>query len=185
MMDYTLALDLSDHESLVIGILSDTHGVLNADIAAFIQRCDIALHAGDMMGAESLNALQPRLGHTLAVKGNNDAHSTWDESDYAQLDEIPDVIELSLPGGMLVMEHSHRFWDRDTRVTHQALREAHPDAQLIVYGHTHIRTIDDSREPMVANPGAAGQTRIHDGPSCLQLNVSADTWELREHLYEI
>jgi len=183
MIDYTLALDFSEHESLTIGIVSDTHGKLNNDIANFISRCDIALHAGDVMGASSLKALQPRLGHTLAVKGNNDAHSTWAENDHAQLDEIPDVVELELPGGKLVMEHSHRFWDRDSSNIHRALRNQHPDAQLVVYGHTHIRTIDDSQQPTVVNPGAAGETRVHDSPSCLQLDVSADKWEIQEHLF--
>jgi len=183
MIDFTLALDLSDHQSLVIGILSDTHGVLNGDIAELITHCDIALHAGDIMGADSLNSLQPRLGTTLAVKGNNDAPSTWAEVDHAQLREIPDVVELTLPGGILVMEHSHRFWDHDVKNIHQALRDAHPDAQLIVYGHTHIRTIDESREPTIVNPGAAGETRVHDGPSCLKLKVSTDKWEIQEYLF--
>lgn len=183
MIDYTLALDFSSHDSLVIGILSDTHGTLNADIAQFISLCDIALHAGDIMGSSSLNALQPGMGYTLAVKGNNDAHSTWAEADHAQLDDIPDVVELNLPGGKLVMEHSHRFWDHDINNIHRALREEHPEAQMVVYGHTHIRTIDDSQAPTVVNPGAAGVTRIHGGPSCLQLSVCADKWVIREHLF--
>lgn len=183
MIDFSLSLDFSDHEALRIGILSDTHGSLNPEIAAFIRQCDIALHAGDIMGAAPLQALQPRLGHTYAVKGNNDAHISWDEKDHALLDEIPDLLELMLPGGKLVMEHSHRFWDPDFDKIHHALREAHADAQLVVYGHTHIRTINDSHEPAVINPGAAGAVRVHDGPSCMELNVSADRWEVREHLF--
>lgn len=183
MIDFSLALDFSDHESLIIGILSDTHGTLNANVADFIQQCDIALHAGDIMGAEPLNGLQPKLGCTLAVKGNNDAHITWGESDHAMLDELPDMLELNLPGGKLVMEHSHRFWDRDIDNIHRALRREYPDAQMVVYGHTHIRTIDNSLEPVIVNPGVAGMVRTHNGPSCLQLNVSADKWEILEHLF--
>ncbi len=185
MIDFTMALDYSEHDSLVIGIVSDTHGILNAEIAKFITQCDIALHAGDIMGAESLNALKPKFGsgHTLAVKGNNDALTTWEEPDYAQLNEIPDVLELRLPGGTLVMEHSHRFWDRDVGKIHASLRSAYPDAQMIVYGHTHIRTVDDRQIPMIVNPGAAGLTRVQDGPSCMQLNVSEEKWEIQEHLF--
>jgi putative phosphoesterase len=184
MIDYHLALDFSEHKSLVIGILSDTHGSINADIAAFISQCDIALHAGDVMGSGPLKALQPRLGHTLAVKGNNDAHSSWEPHDHAMLDEIPDILELNLPGGKLVMEHSHRFWDHDVNNIHDSLRREHADAQLIVYGHTHIRTIDESQIPAIVNPGAAGKVRVHDGPSCLQLTVSSEKWEIQSHLFE-
>jgi putative phosphoesterase len=185
MTNFTMALDYSDHQSLVVGIVSDTHGILNADIADFITQCDIALHAGDIMGAESLNALKPKLGaeHTLAVKGNNDALTTWEEPDHPQLNEIPDVLELRLPGGTLVMEHAHRFWDREVSNIHASLRMAHPDAQMVVYGHTHIRTIDDSQQPTVVNPGAAGQTRVQGGPSCLQLDVSAGQWVIQELLF--
>ena len=183
MIDHKLSLDFSDHESLKIGIISDTHGKLDAGIAQFIKQCDIALHAGDIMGAAPLNDLQPKLGHTIAVKGNNDAPSTWAPDEHDMLDDIPDMVELNLPGGILVMEHSHRMWDRDVEKIHQNLRTEHPDAQLIIYGHTHIRTIDDSAQPMIANPGAAGETRVHDGPSCLELTISADKWELQERFF--
>jgi len=185
MNDYSVEIDLSEHDALTIGILSDTHGSLNPDIEAFIQQCDIALHAGDMMGADSLRALKPKMGQTFAVKGNNDAHSTWEPEDHAILDDIPDQVTLHLPGGMLVMEHAHRVWDRDVGLIHQALRRDHPDVELIVYGHTHIRTIDDQRHPPVINPGAAGRVRVHDGPSCLELRVNADKWEIREHLFQV
>ena len=183
MLDYSLALDFSDHDSLKIGILSDTHGSLNPAIEEFIRHCDIALHAGDIMGAAPLRAMQPRLGHTLAIRGNNDAPSTWHSDDHAMLEEIPDLLELELPGGKLVMEHSDRFWNPDFERIHQALRSEHPDAQIIVYGHTHIRTVDDSQVPVLVNPGAAGSVRVHDGPSCLELRVSAEKWEIQEHLF--
>ena len=183
MIDYALELDFSEHSSLSIGILSDTHGYLNPDVEAFITQCDIALHAGDMMGASSLTALKPKMGHTIAVKGNNDAHSTWDQADHAMLDNIPDQVTLTLPGGILIMEHAHRVWDHEVENIHHALRRDHPGVQLIVYGHTHIRTIDNRAEPTVVNPGAAGKVRVHSGPSCLELTVNADKWEIREHLF--
>lgn len=183
MIDYALELDFSEHDSLIIGILSDTHGSLNPDVEAFIAQCDIALHAGDIMGAASLTALKPKMGHTIAVKGNNDAHSTWNLEDHYMLDEIPDQVTLNLPGGTLVMEHAHRVWDHEVANIHAALRRDHPDVQLIVYGHTHIRTIDDQIEPPVVNPGAAGKVRVHSGPSCLELTVNADKWEIREHVF--
>ena len=185
MINYSLALDFSEHESLLIGILSDTHGTLNQSVAEVIRDCDIALHAGDIMGADSLLAMQPRLGQTYAVKGNNDAHITWAPEHHAMLDDIPDLLELNLPGGKLVMEHSHRFWDPDFANVRHSLRQAPPDASLIVYGHTHKRCVDKSQNPVVVNPGAAGAVRVHDGPSCLVLSVSEQRWELSEHLFPI
>ena len=66
----------------------------------------------------------------------------------------------------------------------RSLRQEHRDADLIVYGHTHIRCIDESQHPVVINPGAAGAVRVHDGPSCMVLTVNEESWELREHLFE-
>lgn len=185
MIDYALELDLSEHDTLRIGILSDTHGTLNPHIEAFIQQCDIALHAGDMMGAASLRALKPKMGQVYAVKGNNDARSTWDRADHAMLDNIPDQLTLNLAGGTLVMEHAHRVWDHDIENIHSALRRDHPDALLIIYGHTHIRTINDQALPHIVNPGAAGKVRVHQGPSCLELNISGGKWEICEHIFPI
>ena len=99
------------------------------------------------------------------------------------LDKIPDMVELNLPGGILIMEHAHRMWDPDIKNMHQSLRNEYPDAQLIVYGHTHIQTIDDSTQPMIANPGAAGKTRVHDGPSCIELTVNAERWDIQVHRF--
>lgn len=183
MIDYKLALDFSEHKSLSIGILSDTHGKLHPEIAALIKQCDIALHAGDIMGGNCLREMQPKLGKTYAVKGNNDAPSTWEKADYDLLHDIPDQIELNLPGGTLVMEHSHRFWDKDIQVIHHSLRQEYPDVQLVVYGHTHIITVDDSTLPMLVNPGAAGEVRNHNGPSCIKLDVNADKWALQSYQF--
>lgn len=183
MINYKLALDLSQHDTLTLGILSDTHGYLHPKIANMITHCDIALHAGDVMGAESLLQLQPKMGKSFAVKGNNDAHSTWAQEHHEMLDDIPDLLELTLPGGILVMEHSHRLWHTDTEVIHRRLRDEHADARLIVYGHTHVRTIDNSHQPPVINPGAAGKVRVHGGASCVKLSVNEQAWSLQEYVF--
>ena len=47
---------------------------------------------------------------------------------------------------------------------HTDLRWDHADARLIVYGHTHIRVVDQKEVPWVVNPGASGKVRNHGGP---------------------
>ncbi len=137
------------------------------------------------MGAKPLSQLQPQLGRVHAVRGNNDFPAVWPSDETHVLEEIPEVLYLNLPGGSLVMEHSHRVWDKDYTKIHQLLREDYPEADLIIYGHTHIRHIDDTAHPWVANPGAAGRVRVHDAPSCLELTVSSDAWTIKEHLFSV
>ena len=68
---------------------------------------------------------------------------------------------------------------------HESLRAAHPDAKVIVYGHTHIMTIDDAKSPWVVNPGAAGATRTNGGPSCLILTaVESGDWDVEMIRFE-
>lgn len=151
------------------GILSDTHGVLNSDVANVLSNCDCILHAGDIGNAGVLKTLGWPGADVHAVLGNNDVRHKWPDTDHAELERLPESICLNLPGGKLVMEHGHRIWD--TRNYHGRLRRKHPDAKLIIYGHTHVQVVDIEETPWVANPGAAGRQRTKLGPSCMVLDV--------------
>ena len=83
--------------------------------------------------------------------------------------------ELTLPGGLLVVEHGHRLGGMPS---HDDFRWDHAEARLVVYGHTHIRVIDKKEEPWVVNPGASGKERTHGGPSCLVLHASETEWRI-------
>ncbi len=177
--------DFRGHSPLTIGIVSDTHGELNHEIANTISRCDIALHAGDIMHVKPLNELKSKLGKVFAVKGNNDVTGIWPKAHAAILSSIPDQVTIDLPSGKLVMEHAHRVWHHDTSVMHHSLRTDHADAKLVVYGHTHIRSVDQMSTLWILNPGAAGRTRVYDGPSCITLRINQDEWTIEEHLFSL
>ena len=183
MQVVTTEHDFTSERNLRIGILSDTHGELNSQIAELITQCDIALHAGDIMGFTPLSQLKPKLGHVFSVKGNNDFTATWAAEHHQILEQIPDQTTLHLTGGELVIEHSHRVYDENWKNIHAALRRDHAHAKLVVYGHTHIRTVDQTALPWLLNPGAAGRVRTHDGPSCIVLTVKNEDWIIEEHVF--
>lgn len=159
-----------------LAIISDTHTYLDRRIAELIRDCDYAVHAGDIGCHAVLEQMQPRVAK-LAVAGNNDSVSAWHESECAIVAALPQSAELSLPGGRLVVEHGHRHGHH--RPDHQSLRQAHPGARTVVYGHTHKMLCDTSASPWVINPGAAGLTRNHGGPSCLLLTASDASWDVQ------
>jgi putative phosphoesterase len=161
-----------------LGIVSDTHGHLDARIQQVIQDCDIALHAGDIMGAGVLACLQPRDGRTVAVRGNNDTSRIWASEEHAVLQPLSEEARLTLPGGDLVLLHGHKQWTSEG--LHQRLREEFPDVRAIVYGHSHYLAVDIEHDPWVLNPGAAGKTRTHGGPSCLVLTVDHQHWHVEK-----
>ena len=165
-----------------IAIVSDTHGLLDPRIADIIKQSDIAIHAGDIGSASVIQAMKPRSGQVFAVAGNNDLAFLWPAGQLDALKSIPQITELELPGGQIIVEHG----DRHDRITpdHSSLREAFPDSRLIVYGHTHKMIIDTGQLPWVVNPGAAGETRTHGGPSCLVLTVDGEDWDIESIRFE-
>ncbi|MDH3343139.1 MAG: metallophosphatase family protein [Gammaproteobacteria bacterium] len=160
--------------SVKVGILSDTHGEVDQRIVDVISDCDFAIHAGDICGAHILESLKPRID-LIAVAGNNDHATLWHEDEAEIVSALPRSTQLSLPGGIIIIEHGHRLGNQPE---HDQFRWDHAEAKLVVYGHTHKRIIDQSAEPWVVNPGAAGKVRNHGGPSCLILHASEAGWEI-------
>jgi putative phosphoesterase len=169
---------VDSNKTVLVAIVSDTHGFLNSQIADVIRDADIAIHAGDIGDAKVLEAMQPRSGRVVAVAGNNDHPVLWPSTQLQQLELIPQKANIDLPGGNIAVEHGDRYNAHSP--DHQSLRDAHPDSRLIVYGHTHKMIVDDESDPWVVNPGAAGNTRTKGGPSCLLLEASKDSWTIRE-----
>lgn len=165
-----------------ITIISDTHGELDSRIADIIRQSDIAIHAGDIGDASILDTMQPLSGRVYAVAGNNDLPFLWPTSQASTLKSIPQIAELKLPGGHITIEHG----DRHDRIApcHHSLRKAFPQSRLIIYGHTHKMVIDTEHLPWVVNPGAAGYTRTHGGPSCLLLTARGSDWEIESIRFE-
>ena len=160
-----------------IALVSDTHGHLDPRIAKVVERCRLAVHAGDIGSGSVLDALARRNRQVTAVRGNNDIASKWDPAEHRRLEQLPWEAELSLPGGRLAVTHGHQIVRLDRR--HGWLRERYPDARVVVYGHTHRRCIDRSARPWIVNPGAAGRNRTFGGPSLVVLDVDDTRWRLR------
>lgn len=157
-------------------LLSDTHGVVDPRIAALSSECDHVVHAGDIGSGAVLTALRPR-GQLVAVRGNNDIAAKWPRGESALLESLPEMAELQLPGGLLVVLHGDRAGGSAAR-RHLWLRARFGATRAVVYGHSHRLCIDDGQLPWLLNPGAAGRSRTYGGPSCLLLEASAYLWRV-------
>lgn len=175
-----IELHVFDQPELRLVILSDTHGYLDENIAALIRDADIAIHAGDVMDAIVLEQIQPKM-KTIVVAGNNDVHGLWCSKSNDYVTQLPSCARLQLPGGDIVVEHGHRFGSKQPN--HKNLRKAHPDARLIVYGHTHKQIVEQAKYPWIANPGAAGLVRNQGGPRCLVLHAQGDDWQFESCVF--
>ena len=157
---------------LTIGILSDTHGSIHPNIIKLINNCDFAIHAGDIVDESILQKLTPKQ-KIIAVQGNNDHHIAF----------LKEVESLDLPGGKIIIEHGHKHGHHQP--CHSSLRKTYPDAKVVIYGHTHKQTIDNSEIPWIVNPGAAGAIRNQGGPRCLILTIDEqNNWHFDSHVFD-
>jgi putative phosphoesterase len=157
-------------------IVSDTHGFLDPRIEDAAADCQLAVHAGDIMGAEVLERLRAAAGDVVAVRGNNDVPAKWDSPEAGVLAGIADQELVELPGGTVAVVHGHRVWDYRDR--HGRLRRMFPQARAVIYGHSHQQVVDLDARPWVLNPGAGGRNRTFGGPSCLVLHAGPDEWRV-------
>ncbi len=128
-------------ETVKVAIISDTHSFIHPQIDKLVRECDIAVHAGDICDGQVLHAMQPKTGRVVAVTGNNDHERLWPAHQAEQVKSLPAIASLELPGGLVKIEHGH-VHDM-IRPDHEDLRNAHPEARMVVDGHTHKKVIDD------------------------------------------
>lgn len=143
---------------VVVGLISDTHGQLRADVHRALSGVSCILHAGDVGGDEILIELG-LIAPTWAVAGNCD-----DPGD----PHLAPAIERVEQGVRIHVSHGHELG----APTPQGLLAAY-DADVIVYGHTHRPLVVRAEGRLVVNPGAAGPRRFDITPSVARLTLAA------------
>lgn len=144
-------------QATVIGLISDTHGLVRPEVFEALQGVSQILHAGDVGPAEVLAELSA-IAPIRAVYGNTDAPGRAD-----LFEHIEDVID----GVRIVVTHGHELGSP----TPPKLVGAYPKADVIVYGHTHQQLITKAARRIVINPGAAGPRRFKLQPSVAKLYI--------------
>jgi putative phosphoesterase len=136
-----------------LGVIADTHGLLRPEVFQAFAEVDHILHAGDVGPPDLLIELET-LAPVTAVYGNTDGMELRSR--------LPQVAALELEGFDIIVTHG----DVLGSPTPENLNAAFPDAQIIVYGHTHkpLLTVVDV-VVTVMNPGSAGPRRFKLMPS--------------------
>lgn len=150
-----------------IGVLADTHcpefvDQLPPRIFEVLAGVDLIVHAGDINARSTLDALG-RIAPVEAVRGDHDRG----------LAELPAVRELTVEGRRIVVLHGERArWIEEPQTLlwtlslgffrphtdlPRALRRRFPDADVIVYGHTHRAEARNVDGALVFNPGGVHQ----------------------------
>jgi len=141
---------------LIVGVISDTHGLLRPEALAALEGVDAIVHGGDIGGAEILDALR-RIAPVVAVRGNND-RDAWAAS-------LPEIAKTEIGGTCIWVVH--------------VLAELREDptragVAVVISGHSHSPRVDRRQGVLFLNPGSAGPrrfslpiavARLHLGPA--------------------
>jgi uncharacterized protein len=176
---------------LTVGILADTHlpfrlKRLPDEIVRLFRGVDLILHAGDVDHMEHLQPLVA-LAPLYAVRGN--LHFKLTELSHGGLD-LPVDVHFSLLGHHVVVNHGgwpnfwalagDWFWEKllepsrkgsNARIARRLLRW-YPEADVIVFGHTHRSYQARQGRTLLFNPG--GVAPLDDfGPSVGRLQITS------------
>lgn len=141
----------------IIGLISDTHGLVRPQVFDALQGVSQILHAGDVGPADVLAELAA-IAPIRAVYGNTDAPGRPD---------LAERIEEVIDGVRIVVTHGHELGSP----TPPKLVGAYPSADVIVYGHTHQQLVTKAARRVVVNPGAAGPRRFRLQPCVAKLYI--------------
>jgi putative phosphoesterase len=125
-----------------LGIISDTHGLLRPQAAAFLRGCDRILHGGDIGNADILSRLST-IAPVTAVRGNNDK-GAWAEA-------VPETEFFEFGGIYVYAIHDISQLDLDPSAA---------GIQVVVSGHSHKPVIEWRDGIVFLNPGSAGPRRF-------------------------
>jgi len=127
---------------VIVGVISDTHGLLRPEAIEALRGADHILHAGDIGDPAILDALR-HLAPATAVRGN------VDKQEWARTIPLSEVVELA--GASIYVLHN--LDDLDLRPEAAGFR-------VVVYGHSHRPEMKEKNGVLYFNPGSAGPRRF-------------------------
>jgi putative phosphoesterase len=148
----------------VIGVVSDTHGLLRPEAVRRLRGVDRIVHAGDIGAPEVLRALEA-IAPVTAVRGNND-RGAWARA-------LPETVTLSVEGARLHVLHDVKTLAVDPR------RAAF---SAVIAEHSHRPSAIDREGVLFLNPGSIGPRRFTLPVAMAFLTVRGGTVRAR-HVY--
>ena len=124
---------------MLIGIISDTHGLLRQDVINELKNTDLVIHAGDIDCQSVVDQLKEISPSLTVVRGNADKE--WAE-------QIPMSAWIDVLGNKIFVVHNKGKITEDTS-----------DADIIIYGHSHKYSLAEKSGQIWFNPGCCGKRR--------------------------
>lgn len=125
---------------IMVGVISDTHGLIRPEVKSRLLGCDELLHAGDFEDPFAVMALAS-IAKVTAVRGNCDRNGS-----------LPLTQTISIAGNRIYLIHDLSLMQVDP------VREGF---KVVVSGHTHRPHCEVRDGVLYFNPGSAGPQRLN------------------------
>jgi putative phosphoesterase len=150
---------------ILIGVISDTHGLLRAEAIEAMRGSEQIIHAGDVGSPEILEQLAA-VAPVTAVRGNIDKEDS--------LRKLPETQVLELGGISMYVLHD---------LTELDLKPKAAGFAVVVSGHSHVPKQETRDGVLYFNPGSAGPRRFKLPVSVGRLivedgRVRGEIWQL-------
>ena len=128
--------------SILIGAISDTHGLLRPEAIEALRGSDQIIHAGDIGSPEILEQLST-IAPVTSVRGNVDK-GVWCRT-------LPETQVVELGGISIYVLHDLARLD---------LKPEAAGFGVVIYGHSHVPKQETKNGVLYLNPGSAGARRF-------------------------
>jgi uncharacterized protein len=144
---------------VIVGVISDTHGLLRPQVVDALRDCDRILHAGDVGAPDILDRLT-EIAPVSAIRGNIDVE-TWGRA-------LPESLVVEVGRTTLLMIHN---------IADLSVDPAKQGFAAVIYGHSHKPSVEDKAGVLYFNPGSAGPRRFSLPISVGKIRISAEALE--------
>jgi len=160
-MDYLEAvLSVSLREDAIIGLISDTHGLMRQKALAALNGSDLIIHAGDIGKPEVLEQLRV-VAPIVAVRGNIDK-GAW-------VSHLPMTAVAEVHSARIYVLHDIHQLDFDP---------AAAKFKIVVSGHSHKPSHTERSGVLYVNPGSAGPRRFRLPITVARLRLQKSLWNV-------
>jgi uncharacterized protein len=146
-------------EEQMVGLISDTHGLLREEAVRAMRGCELIIHAGDVGKPAIIDALRD-LAPVVVVRGNID-DGPWGEG-------LPSTAIAEIDGKTIYVLHNIRELDLDP---------AAAGFHVVVSGHSHKPAQFETSGVLYINPGSAGPRRFDLPITVAHLDLRAQPWK--------
>ena len=143
----------------LIGVVSDTHGLLRPQAVQALAGVELIIHAGDIGDPKILRALE-RIAPVHAVRGNTD------RGDWAA--DLPPTLMVEVGGSLIYVLHELFCLDLDP---------AAAGIKAVIFGHSHRPHLEHKNGVLFLNPGSAGPRRFTLPVSLALLKIAGNALE--------